>query len=167
MKTFYVADITPRGDLQSKTAFEYAQLEQHPVALDLITEFSTYLWRSPEEFEIPLPTRLHMVQRWRASSETTGVSTLRWRGQVVSLSLIASGKDPEADSHTLGAFQQHLLNELHDTGFEPSFGLLNLTERPLAATISLLVPPEPEDREIFALADRCFAASYFRRLGLA
>ena len=35
------------------------------------------------------------------------------------------------------------------------------------ATMGLIAPDNPADRPLFALADRCFAAAYLRRLGLA
>jgi hypothetical protein len=59
------------------------------------------------------------------------------------------------------------LQELHDTGYEPAFDLVSLDQRPLVATINILSPPEPIDQMTIALADRCFAASYFRYHGLA
>jgi hypothetical protein len=68
----------------------------------------------------------------------------------------------------LQAFQQHLLRELHDTGIEPAFGLLELKQRPLVATINFEQPIHTElDQLAAALADRCFAASYFRYQHLA
>jgi hypothetical protein len=82
------------------------------------------------------------------------------------LSLLASGIDPEADRLTLDAFQKHLLRELRDTGFEPAFALMDLKQRPLVATINFKSPTEPADQLLTALADRCFAAAYFRKLGL-
>ena len=65
------------------------------------------------------------------------------------------------------AFQRHLLLGLHDTGYEPAFALMDLSERPLVATINFAVPHPPADRIVLALADRCFGAAYFRYHGLA
>jgi hypothetical protein len=83
---------------------------------------------------------------------------------LVSLSLLASGKNPEADLITFNAFQSHLLRELRDTGFEPAFALMELVQRPIVATINFTSPKEKPNQLIAALADRCFAASYFRYL---
>ena len=56
------------------------------------------------------------------------------------MSLLACGLDPSADKITLEAFQQHLLRELHDTGYEPAFALTEIEERPLVATINFAAP---------------------------
>ncbi len=53
-----------------------------------------------------------LVMRWRASAPTAGIATLRAGGRLASVSLLASGKDAEADHITLDAFQRHLLTEL-------------------------------------------------------
>jgi hypothetical protein len=73
----------------------------------------------------------------------------------------------ETDRLTLDVFQKHLLRELHDTGYEPSFALMDLKDRPLVATINFTAPPDPSDQFIVALTDRCFAAAYFRYHQLA
>ena len=65
------------------------------------------------------------------------------------------------------AFQRHLLTELRDTGYEPAFALLDLHQRPLVATVAFASPPDPQRQLLVALADRCFAAAYFRYLQLA
>jgi hypothetical protein len=44
---------------------------------------------------------------------------------------------------------------------------MGVTERPLAATINFVPPVEEQDRMLVAVADRCFAASYFRCHDLA
>jgi hypothetical protein len=105
--------------------------------------------------------------RWLASAQTAGIATLRTAGHLTSLSLLASGVDPRADHLTLDAFQTHLLRELHDTGIEPSFALMDLSQRPLVATINFRSPDEQADQLVAALSDRCFAASYFRYQNLA
>jgi hypothetical protein len=60
-----------------------------------------------------------------------------------------------------------LLREWRDTGFEPAFGLMDLKQRPLVATINFRSPTAPGDQLLTALTDRCFAAAYFRMQGLA
>jgi hypothetical protein len=87
--------------------------------------------------------------------------------ELISVSVLCSGISEEADRVTLQTLQDHILRELRDTGFEPAFALMELAERPLAATINFQSPPQQADRRLAALADRCFAASYFRFLGLA
>ena len=94
-------------------------------------------------------------------------SRIDLNGELAAFSLFVTGKEPEADRITLETFQRHLLRELRDTGFEPAFGLLGLTERPLVATINFAPPVEKADKIHVALADRCFAASYFRCQDLA
>lgn len=165
---FVVADLNVRGELQLKAAYRYEQLEQIDGATPLIAHLSAHLWRSPEEFETALPGGLSAMQfRWRASAPTAGIATLRSDGQLASLSLLASGIDPDADRITLEAFQRHLLREWHDTGTEPGFALLDLNARPLVATINFQGPIAPGDQFLVALADRCFAAAYFRYQQLA
>jgi hypothetical protein len=44
---------------------------------------------------------------------------------------------------------------------------MDLTQRPLVATVGFASPPEPVRQLLIALADRCFAAAYFRYLQLA
>ena len=168
MRTFTVADITVSGELQSKASYSYALLEQVPGALDLITHFATSLWRTPDEFELPFPPpQRHITLRWRSSARTAGIATVRSHADLASVSLLATGIDPDADTITLRAFQQHLLRELRDTSFEPAFALMDLTERPLVATINFFSPPDESDRLAVALCDRCFAAAYFRTHNLA
>ena len=70
------------------------------------------------------------------------------------------------DRLTLEAFQLHQLRNLHDSGFEPAFDLVAIPERPTVATINFADPANRADQMTAALADRCFAASYFRYLRL-
>jgi hypothetical protein len=168
MKSFTVADLDVRGDLRAKQEYSYALLEQIPGALDMITEFSAALWRTPEEFEAPLdPGRPNLTVRWRASAPTAGMATIRCRGELASVSMVTTGINPDADRLTLEAFQRHLLKELRNTPIEPGFDLLSIPERPLVATVNFQSPGEPGDQLRVALADRCFGAAYFRYHGLA
>lgn len=167
--TFFVADLDARGDLQLKAEYRYAALEQIPGAAELIGRLAGLVWRSPDAFEEPLlPGESDLTCRWRASSPSAGIATLRSDGRLLSLSLLACGLAAEQDALTLRAFQSHLLRELHDTGVEPSFDLLGLHERPLVATINFEPPAGPAyAQRAAALVDRCFAAAYFRYHGLA
>jgi hypothetical protein len=168
IRRYFVADLTTRGDVRAVEEYRYEQLEQLPGAAELITHFATLLWRDPQEFETTLPHgRSHMTFRWHASATTAGISTLRLHGELASLGLLASGLEPDADKITLAAFQTHLLRELHDTPYEPSFGLLEIEQRPLIATMSFIEPTDQMDQLVLALADRCFAAAYFRYQNLA
>jgi hypothetical protein len=177
---FFVADLDVRGELRLLAEYRYEHLEQVPGAAELIGQFSSWLWQSPHEFEgalneLPLALGgaagaaepLGLSVRWRSSSDSSGIATVRWREELASLSLFASGKAAEADRLTFAAFQQHLLRELRDTPYEPAFALMDLEQRPLVATFNFTSPPELAPRAVTALADRCFAASYFRYQGLA
>jgi len=162
-RSFWVADVNVRGELELKAEYQYESLEQIPGAAELIGEFSGALWRSPNQFDQLLPLEgSRMTLRWQVTSASTGIATLWLSEDLVSLSLLASGVDAEADQITLEAFQHHLLTELRDTGIEPAFALLNLTERPLVATVNFQSPDGQVPQVAAALADRCFAASYFR-----
>jgi hypothetical protein len=162
-RSFFVADLNVKGELQFSEEYRYELLERVPGAANLIGHFSGVLWQFPDEFEGPLPgSSAGLTFRWRSCSATAGMATLRCRGELVSLSLLASGLVEETDTLTLAAFQQHLLRELRDTGYEPAFGLMELKQRPLVATINFQSPANPPDQAVAALADRCFAASYFR-----
>jgi hypothetical protein len=170
---FTVVDLTPQCEARQKAQYTYGLLERLSGAPDLLGFCSGQLWQSPEEFQVSLPASLAQLElRWRSVAATAGILTVRNSSTVdadhrtLSLSLLASGIEPEADRVTLSTFQQHIVHELHDTGFEPAFDLLELHERPLVATIGLATPPQEKDGWAFAMLDRCFAASYFRRLGL-
>ena len=149
-----------------KERYSYALLEQIPGAVELIAQSAGALYRSPEEFEVRLDgSRLNL--RWSATSETSGIATLRMGQDLASLSLLATGRNADTDASTLGAFQRHLVAELRDTGYEPGFGLAEVEDRPLLATINFLSLDDATERMRLALADRCFAAAYFRQQGLA
>jgi hypothetical protein len=92
--------------------------------------------------------------------------TLRSKEQVVSVTVLASGISVDADNATIGALQQQLVHQLHGTKFEAAFSLIDLQERPLAATINITNPASTALQSTAAVADRCFAASYFRFLQL-
>ena len=166
-RRFFVADLNVRGELRASAAYHYEQLEQIPGAADLITTLATELYRSPNEFEIDLPGSHSLRFRWRSSASSAGIATLRADGELASLALLASGIDADADRITLAAFQTHLLRELRDTPFEPAFALMDITERPLVAVVPFAAPSDQVDQLRAALADRCFAAAYFRYLHLA
>jgi hypothetical protein len=126
------------------------------------------LWQNPDSFEIALAgSHRKLILRWSASARTAGIMTIRHDDQLMSLSLLATGIEPQADTITIAAFQNRLVHELHDTGSEPAFALLELNQRPLVATINFRSPPLDGDQQIVALADRCFAAAYFRYHGLS
>jgi hypothetical protein len=170
MPPFHVADLNVRGEVQMQAEYGYPELEKIPGAADLIIHFSSQLYRQPKEFETTLPHgRAHMNFRWRAIApdDTAGMATLRSRQQLASVALLACGKNPDADRITFEAFQKHLVRELHDTGFEPAFGLMELKQRPLVAVMTFLEPEDEVDRLVLALCDRCFAAAFFRYHQLA
>jgi hypothetical protein len=168
---FTVIDLTPQCEVRLEARYQYELLEQIEGASELIATFSSHLWRCPVEFELaPLYPGGAVSFRWRASApHSAGIASLREPGQgrTLSVSLLAAGIDSQADQLTIEAFQNHLVRELRDTPFEPSFALSGLAQRPLLATVGLFVPEHPHDKLCFALADRCFAASFFRKLGLA
>src|SRR5215471_6688533 len=86
---FHVADLDARGDLRSKAVYTYEQLEQVVHAGDLITAFSTNLWRSPEGFDLnPLSPGGHVEFRCRAVAQSAGIATLRWEANLASVSLL-------------------------------------------------------------------------------
>ena len=164
---FHVADLNAKGELRAQEHYTYDQLQRIPGAAELIAQFSTLIWREPEEFESQISWASNLKLRWRASAPTAGILTLRWTDELASLSLLCTGMNEQADFLTLQAFQKHLLAELHDTGYEPGFDLMDLKSRPLVATIAFRSPDEAREQMVAALADRCFAASYFRYHHLA
>jgi hypothetical protein len=163
---FYVVDLTGTGEIRLRERYDYETLERIDGASDLIGLFSSWLWRTPEEFDIPLPGGA-LNLRWRACSQSSGLATLRERERLISLSVLLSGRGADDDLATIKPLQLHLVRELHDTGYEPAFDLMSLTERPLLASMNFGLPQGVADRHLFALCDRCFAASYFRKMGLA
>lgn len=168
MKTFYVADFDPQGEMRATQAYDYDTLGKIPGCTDLIARFSGQLYQQADTFEFVLSSEAASVTfRWHASAPTAGIATIRANGELASISILATGLVPDADEITFAAFQRHLTHELHDTGYEPAFGLLELRERPIIATMTFQSPDGELDRLIVALADRCFAAAYFRFHGLA
>ena len=173
-RQYWVADLKANGELRGCTPYHYEHLEQLPGCAELIGVLSGAIWRDPSEFEIDLQTAAAPIAdappslglRWLATADTAGLMTLRASGQLVSITVLASGVNVEADQHTMSALQQHLVAELHGTRFEPSFALLSLHDRPLAATIDIASPDLRAAHATAALADRCFAAAYFRYLRL-
>jgi hypothetical protein len=163
---FWVVDLTGTGEVRLKQEYDYSSLEQLEGASELIGLFSAELWRSPEGFDAQLGGA-DLTMRWRACAESAGLATLRQGEGLISLSVLLSGQEADADAATLKSLQLHLVRELHDTGYEPAFDLVYLRERPLVASMNFRAPETAKGRGLFALADRCFAASYFRKLGLA
>jgi hypothetical protein len=169
---FTVVDLTAQCEVRSVAHYTYPLLEQIEAAAELIGFCSGQLWQSPEEFDVCLPPSLAaLALRWRSVATTAGILSVRSSpapagSAALSLSLLAGGVEPEADRLTLQTFQQHVVRQLHDTPFEPAFDLLHLWQRPLLATLALSPPAQERDRWAFALIDRCFAASFFRRIGL-
>jgi hypothetical protein len=163
---FWVVDLTATGEIRLRQDYEYQFLERIPGAGDLIALFSAHLWRAPAQFDISLPGG-RLALRWCACADTAGIATLRQGAELASLSLLLCGQDHDADAAVKKSLQLHLVRELHDTGYEPAFDLMNITDRPLLASIHFRPPALPQDQQVFALADRCFAASYFRKMGLA
>jgi hypothetical protein len=170
IRRFHVADLSPQGDVLLEADYGYEQLERLPFAWDAIVRCATSLWRSPDEFELSFsagegPGGI-LPLRWRNCATGAGILTIRSNGGIASLSLLASGIDPDGDRITLGAFQSHLVHALHDTGTEPAFSLMTLSHRPLLATVLLLPPQTDSARLAAAVLDRCFAAAFFRYHGL-
>lgn len=167
MPQFHVADLNAQGDLRSLQEYSYEALERIPGCIELIARISSELYRRPAEFELELGRGEEAIQlRWSASSDSSGIVTLRQRARLLSLSILAAGLSESADRITLGAIQSRIVDELHDSGHEPAFGFLDLDVRPLLATLVLGDPELQAHQLIVALADRCFAASYFRYLNL-
>ena len=168
VRRFFVADLNAQGELRAETEYRYEHLEQLPGASELIGTFAGQLWANGEEFEVALEAvRRAAWLRWRSSAPTAGIATVRCGGELASISLLCSGLDEEADDLTLKAYQQHLLLELRDTGYEPAFDLMEIRSRPVIATFPFFTPRDRADQLLVALADRCFAAAYFRYLSLA
>jgi len=168
MHVFFVADLNTQGELRQITEYDYATLERVPGASDLIGRCSGALWKSPDEMEVVLSDLGRTLLRWRATAPSAGIATVRRAGgELVSISLLAAGRDPEADRTTLAVLQQHLERELRQSPFEPAFDLIELKQRPLLATMTFATEHNEGEQMIEALADRSFAAAYFRYLGLA
>ena len=165
---FAVADLNATGELTLLADYRYEELEQIPGAAELIGHLAGCVWRSPAEFETQLPEEQPTLTfRWHAASATAGIATLRHQGRLVWVSLLVSGIEQADEALVLGAFQKGLLQELHDSGVEPAFGLRELPTRPLMASFNVASPPTAVEQATAALADRCFAAAYFRYLHLA
>lgn len=166
-KRFWVADLDTKGQVTLSQEYDHDSLQSLDLAALMIAEFATYLWRDPAGFDIKIPGAHLMEMRWRPSADTAGIATLRCRGKLTTVSLLACGINGQGDALTFQAFQNHLVRELHDTGYEPAFDLLDLPERPIVASFHFHMPEGALERSIFSLADRCFAAAYFRCHGVA
>ena len=163
MRSFRAADLNAKGELIQSAEYDYTSLEQIPGAADLITQFATLIWREPDQFDTPMPSpHEHIAWRWRASAATSGIGTLRTADGPIGISIFATGLNEQHDRVTLLSLQQHLIRQLHDTGNEPAFDITCLVQRPMVATVNLFDPASRADLPLIALADRCFAAAYFR-----
>jgi hypothetical protein len=167
MKTYWIADLRANGELLSTSEYVYEQLERLTGCAELIGHLSGEIWRAPEGFETDLaPTGGGLLLRWHSTAATAGLMTLRWKQAVVSVTVLATGINNDADALTISALQQQLVHELHGTAYEAAFSLTDLRQRPLAATMNISSPDHPALQAIAAVADRCFAAAYFRYLRL-
>lgn len=166
MREFWVADLTPTGEVRCTERYDYDTLSRLPGAMDLITIFSTYLWRSPEGFDLALPGG-HLSLQWLACAPTCGVARLAEGERLRGLALLLTGGEVDSERTTIAALQRQWLAHLHDTGTEPAFDLAGVRQRPLVASMGLSLPAGPTDRILFGLYDRCLGASYFRKAGLA
>jgi hypothetical protein len=167
-RVFFVADLNTKGELRNITEYDYSSLERIPGASELIGSCSGSLWKNPEETQFVLSDEHGTWLRWRSTAAGAGISTIRRAaGDLVSLSLLASGLNLQAESTTFSVFQQHLVRELRQTPFEPAFDLLQIKQRPLLATMTFTSANGSAEQMIEALADRAFAAAYFRYLQLA
>jgi hypothetical protein len=167
MRVFFVADLTPQGELRDLTEYDYESMESIPGAADVIARCSGELWKSPLEMEMPLSDSQETWLRWKATADSSGLATVRCEpGELVSLSVLASGKDLRSDATTFAVLQQHLVLKLKQTPFEPAFDLVQLPQRPLVATMTFTTHGPAAEQQLQALADRSFAAAYFRFLGL-
>jgi len=88
------------------------------------------------------------------------------RGQTCFVWLTGKRAEQCADCITFETFQKHLVRELHGTPYEAAFDLLGMSQRPLLVTVEFHEPADKANQLLAALADRCFAAGYFRYLGL-
>ena len=168
MRGFTAIDLSPQCEVRLQARYEYDLLQRIDGAAELIGELAGEIWKSPEAFDARISATTEPLEvRWCASANTAGVLIIHDTRQTLSVSLLAAGLERAADMLTLAAFQKHVVSNLHDTGYEPAFDLIELWQRPLLATVGFRMPPTGPDRAVFAMLDRCFAAAYFRRLGLA
>jgi hypothetical protein len=160
---FHVADLSAQGELRQIAEYDYESLELIPGASDLIGRCSGALYKNADEFEIELNDERTTWVRWRSTAAGTGVATVRHgENELVSLSILATGADPQSESATLDVLQKHIARQLLQTPFEPAFDLMQIQPRPLLATVTLATGGDACDHRIWALADRAFAAAYFR-----
>ena len=163
MPTFHVADLNALGELRQLTEYDSASLEAIPLASELISRCWQELSQNSDTFESPMCDDGKTSIRWRTTGKGAGILTVRNQaGDPVSISVLSSIY--QRDETTFAVLQQHLVRQLHQTRFEPAFDLMQIKERPLVATITLSCPDEPGQQMIRALADRAFAAAYFRHI---
>jgi hypothetical protein len=171
MPAFHVADLSAQGELELRAEYLYQDLEQLPGAADLIGIFSGQLWQNPgKDWSVslfPYNLRVRLTSPAQSSAIATVWERDRDNEHLLSISLLLTGKNPDADQLTLRALQTHLLRELHGTPFEAGFALMQLNERPMVASVHLGLPQNPDASGAFAIADRCLAAAFFRYQGLA
>jgi hypothetical protein len=120
-------------------------------------------WRRP----LPHDEFVHVELHWTSESDGAGLASFYARGQIVTTSALASGRDREADRAALKALQQCVLQVMRPAGIEPVFDLMALPERPLLATVPWPAPPSPalrEDLIVIADMETCLAAAYFEGL---
>ena len=146
---FIVADLNVRGELQLKASYEYEQLEQVPGAADLIahpsSEKSGKALRNGGSPDCglakptcicagdppPPPPAWRRLQRRRPGFAEAGRLRDRRRG----------GSD-HPGRRSSGIFCASCATP----AMKPAFGLMDLKERPLVATINFRSPSDPTDQ---------------------
>ena len=161
MPVFYVADLNALGELREITEYDSATLERIGPAAELIQQCADELAKNSDTFEAPLTAEGRTTLRWRTTGHGAGILTVR-NGQQEAVSVSVLAATEQTDAATFTVLQQHLVRQLRQTRHEPAFDLLQIKQRPLLATITFSCPDEPGQQMVRALADRAFAAAYFR-----
>lgn len=164
-RLFWVADLEAQGDLRSCEPYEYGLLERIPGAIEVISTFSSHLYRSPDHFEVSLGSHdLGLKFRFTAPAPSVGLGVLRHMpsGDLISVSALASGLDPQSDAIIFDVLQKHLMRELRGTPHEPGLDLLQLKQRPIVTIFGFGSPRNEAAQHLAALADRCLSAAFFR-----
>jgi hypothetical protein len=101
---------------------------------------------------------------WLQAEPYTAAACLDVRGLAACYCLLLSGRDPASEAAELAALQRLLVGVLAETGCEPGFGLLSITERPALVRIEACDGLSRADRRLVSDLALSATAVFFERV---
>jgi hypothetical protein len=167
---FFLIEFTHEMEVLPGTAhgwFHREDIGEDGPIFDAVAPLMDDLRQSPAGFE----TKLHdprggrpMLIRWRPHSQTAGTAEFWMNGTLAARSLLLCGVEKSAEWRALRQFNREAPRRWRTADDDPRAAprLLQLHERPLYASIIFLDKNDATRRVVLLIAQRAFAAAYFR-----